>query len=441
MTIHTLSAKSSGSKINFYKINGFKWSRFLFKKIISAHNITGEIMKKAIRIFDLALAVLCAVIFAFVAAGQTVVPSEVTTFGGQNGSFASLYTLAGDGKTQSVNYQNGSTARQDVRLLGVVPVKTVSVTRSDVKKVYVSGEVFGIKLYTNGVIVVGTQSVSAGGKKVNPAEDAGIRVGDIIVSINNMDVLSSAEVTEILNDNNGGDYKIRVSRDGRYRTFTVKPVYSEREGCYKAGMWVRDSTAGIGTITFYNKEEGTFAALGHQVNDIDTNEIMPLLEGEAVKAEIKRVQKAKNGTTGSLSCEFCDEVIGQLLDNRECGLYGAFARISEDAKLYEVAPRQEVTRGRAQILSTVEAGKPQLFDVEITRVKYRGDSGQKDIVLKVTDEKLLKTTGGIVQGMSGSPLIQNGKLVGALTHVIINNPEKGYAVFDDTMLNASKNIK
>ncbi len=394
-------------------------------------------MKKAIRVFDLLCAVVCAVIFAFVAAGQILVPSEVTTFGANDKHFTPIYTLTDSGKTHSVNYQNGGTAKQDVRLLGVVPVKTVSVTNSPAKKVYVSGEVFGIKLYTNGVIVVGTQAVSAGDKKLNPAEDAGIKVGDIIVSINNIEVFSSDEVMEILGDNNGGDYKIRVNRDGRYRTFTVKPVYSEREGCYKAGMWVRDSTAGIGTITFYNKEEGTFAALGHQVNDIDTNEIMPLLEGEAVKADITRVQKAQNGVTGSLSCEFKNDVIGRLLDNRECGLYGAYSKISDVAKPYEVAPRQEVVRGKAQILSTVGTGKPQFYDVEITRVKYRGDSEQKDIVLKVTDEKLLKTTGGIVQGMSGSPVIQNGKLVGALTHVIINQPQKGYAVFADTMLKAS----
>ena len=401
----------------------------------------GEIMKKAIRVFDLFLAVLCAVIFAFVAAGQWLVPAEVTTFGQNDGAFTALYTLKDDSKTRTVNYQNSSTLRRDVKLLGVVPVKTVSVTRSQAKKVYVSGEVFGIKLYTNGVIVVGTQDVSAGGKKINPAKDAGIRVGDIIVSINNIAVLSSSEVSEILGDNNGGDYKIRVNRDGRYRAFTVKPVFSEREGCYKAGLWVRDSTAGIGTITFYNKEQGTFAALGHQVNDIDTNEIMPLLEGEAVKADITRVHKAKNGATGSLSCEFKDDIIGQLLDNRECGLYGAYSKVSDTAKPYEIAPRQEITRGRAQILSTVDSGKPQLYDVEITRVKYRGDSEQKDIVLKVTDKELLKKTGGIVQGMSGSPLIQNGKLVGALTHVVINQPEKGYAVFADTMLKASKNIK
>ena len=237
---------------------------------------------------------------------------------------------------------------------------------------------------------------------------------------------------------NGESYKIKVKRDGRYKTFVLTPVYSEREGCYKAGMWVRDSTAGIGTITFYNKNEGTFASLGHQINDVDTMEIMPLLEGEAVSATVTRVQKATAKSTGSLCCEFNDEVIGVLLDNNENGLYGAYARIDDYARAYTVAPKQEVKRGAAKIISTVDSGKPQSFDIEITHIRYRNNSSQKDIVFKVTDKELLKLTGGIVQGMSGSPIIQNGKLVGAVTHVIVSNPEKGYGIFAETMVEESK---
>ena len=393
-------------------------------------------MKKAIRIFDLFLAVICAVIFAFVAVGNVALPDELISYGGES-SFNSIYSYDSSGKTKSVDYQSANAVSREVKLLGVVPVKTIAVSQSEPKKVFVSGEIFGIKLYTDGVIVVGTQSVLSGGKKVNPAKEAGIEVGDIIVSVNDNEVFSSNEVTAILNENNGDDFKIRLKRDGRYRTFMLKPVYSEREGCYKAGMWVRDSTAGIGTITFYNKEQGTFASLGHQVNDVDTNEIMPLLEGEAVGAEVTRVQRAHSGTTGSLVCDFKEDIIGQLIDNRECGLYGAYAAVSDTAKEYTVASRSEVQRGSAQILSTVQAGEPKLYDVEITHIRYRGSDEQKDIVLKITDKELLSVTGGIVQGMSGSPVIQNGKLVGALTHVIVNNPEKGYAVFADTMLKAS----
>ena len=318
--------------------------------------------------------------------------------------------------------------------------KSVSVSSQPSRTVYVSGEAFGIKLYTNGVIVVGTQEVETAQRRVNPAAQAGIEVGDIIISINNINVFSSDEVGYLLNDNNGKPFKIKLKRDGRYKTFVLTPVYSEREGCYKAGMWVRDSTAGIGTITYYDKKSGSFASLGHQVNDVDTNEIMPLLEGEAVCARVTKIQKASSGTTGSLNCEFQTTTIGTLLDNTEEGLYGSYSFINEDAYPISVARSDEVKKGRAQILSTIDEGKPRLYDVEITRVRLKRSSAQKDIVFKVTDKELLEKTGGIVQGMSGSPIIQNGKLIGAITHVIINNPKKGYAVFAETMLQKSDNV-
>ena len=318
--------------------------------------------------------------------------------------------------------------------------ESVNATLQPPRQVYVSGEAFGIKLYTNGVIVVGTQAVDTAQRRINPAAEAGIEVGDIIVSINNMNVYTSNEVSAILSDNNGKPYKIRLKRNGRYKTFNLTPVYSEREGCYKAGMWVRDSTAGIGTITYYDKKTGTFAALGHQVNDVDTNELMPLLEGEAVCANVTKIQKASAGTTGSLSCDFEDKTIGSLLENSSLGLYGSYSFINEKAYPVSVASKQEVHKGRAQILSTIEGDKPELYDIEIIRISLHGGREQKDIVFKVTDKELLKATGGIVQGMSGSPIIQNNKLVGAVTHVIVNNPEKGYAVFAQTMLERSDNL-
>ncbi|MBR4241961.1 MAG: SpoIVB peptidase [Eubacterium sp.] len=316
-------------------------------------------------------------------------------------------------------------------------VKSVNAASQPQRIVYVSGEAFGIKLYTNGVIVVGTQSVETSEGRINPASEAGIKTGDIIVSINNINVYSSNEVKEILNDNNGAAYKIKLKRDGRYKNFVLNPVFCDREGCWKAGMWVRDSTAGIGTITYYDKKTGTFGALGHQVNDVDTNEIMPLLEGEAVCADVTKIQKASPGITGSLNCDFQETVIGKLLDNSNLGLYGAYSFINENAIPVGVAKINETEKGAAQIISTVEGQTPKKSDIEITRVHRRQGNSQKDIVFRITDKKLLEKTGGIVQGMSGSPIVQNNKLIGAVTHVIVNNPEKGYAVFAETMLEKS----
>lgn len=399
------------------------------------------LMKKAIRIFDIFFALCCSVIFAFVAFGNEYLPNTIISYGNENENLSKIYTYDDASKTQSVDFQNVSPNHETVKLLGVVPVKNVTVTAKSEQTVYVSGESFGIKLYTDGVIVVGTQSVDLDDEKVDPAKNAGIEVGDVIVEINGVSVYTSDDVQSVLNDNNGKPYTIKLKRKDRYKTFTLTPVYSPREGCYKAGMWVRDSTAGIGTITFYNKQAGTFAALGHQINDVDTNEIMPLLEGEAVNAKVTSVQRASSGITGSLCCEFQNSTIGKLIRNTDCGVYGSYSSISNHCKAYKVASMQSVKKGYAQILTTINDEKPKLYDIEITHVSMSPGTNQRDIVFRVTDKELLSKTGGIVQGMSGSPIVQNNMLVGAVTHVIINNPEKGYGIFAQTMFEQSNTVK
>lgn len=397
-------------------------------------------MKKAIRIFDALFALFCAVIFAFVVVGNEYLPNNIVSYGNEDENLSKIYTYNDSLKTQSVNLQNSSPSYETVKLLGVVPVKNITVTSKSEQTVYVSGESFGIKLYTDGVIVVGTQSVDLDDKKVDPAKNAGIEVGDVIVEINGKSVYTSDDVQSILNDNNGQPYTIKLKRKDRYKTFTLTPVFSPREGCYKAGMWVRDSTAGIGTVTFYNEQSGVFAALGHQINDVDTNEIMPLLEGEAVNAKVTSIQRASSGVTGSLCCEFQDSAIGKLTRNTNCGVYGSYTSMSGNCRAYKVASMQNVKKGYAQILTTINDEKPKLYDIEITHVNMAPGSNQKDIVFKVTDKNLIAKTGGIVQGMSGSPIIQNNMLVGAVTHVIINNPEKGYGIFAQTMYEKSNHL-
>lgn len=393
-------------------------------------------MRRIIRITDMILAAVCAVTMAFVAVGALTMPDELVRYEGDGSRLNAVYSCTA-ARAQSVNYQNGVTTEETLRFLNLVPVKPVKVTPMPSGTVYVSGEVFGIKLYTDGVMVVGTQRVDTGDSTADPAGDAGIEVGDVITAIDDRPVYSAEEVTSILNENNGLSYTVRLKRGERYKTFTLTPVYSPREGCYKAGLWVRDSTAGIGTITFYNADSGSFASLGHPINDVDTNEMMPLLKGEAVRTEVINVQRAGTASTGSLWCDFKTDTIGTLHENTPIGLYGAFETIPETAQPYPVAAKQEIQKGPAQILSTVEGTTPQYYEVEITKINYNKENEQKDIIFKVTDEALLAKTGGIVQGMSGSPMIQNGKLVGAVTHVIVNHPEKGYAVFAETMYEES----
>lgn len=396
-------------------------------------------MKKAIRIFDVILFFICAVIFGVIIWGNAALPSGVVTYNGNSEPLAKVFTYTGKSTSLAVDKQTATPRRENLKLFGIIPVKEVTVTEKAEQKVMVSGEVFGIKLYTDGVIVVGIQEVQTDSGKKSPSGSAGIEVGDIIVAIDGENVYTSDQVQSILGANNGGSFEVKIKRGERYRDYTVTPVYCEREGCYKAGMWVRDSTAGIGTITFYNKQSGIFAALGHQINDIDTKEIMPMLDGEAVKATVSKIEKSTRGTTGSLECDFTNQTLGKLLSNTDCGIYGAYAEISECAKEYPVAAIQEVKKGKATLISTVEKGQPKEYEIEITHIGFNENNREKNMIVKVTDKDLIDKTGGIVQGMSGSPIIQNGKLVGALTHVIVGNPQKGYAVFAQTMAEESNN--
>lgn len=396
-------------------------------------------MKKAIRIFDVILFFICAVIFGVVIWGNAALPSGVVTYDGNSEPLAKVFTYTGKSTSLAVDKQTATPRRENLKLFGIIPVKEITVTEKAEQKVMVSGEVFGIKLYTDGVIVVGIQEVQTDSGKKSPSGSAGIEVGDIIVAIDGENVYTSDQVQSILGANNGGSFEVKIKRGERYRDYTVTPVYCEREGCYKAGMWVRDSTAGIGTITFYNKQSGIFAALGHQINDIDTKEIMPMLDGEAVKATVSKIEKSTRGTTGSLECDFTNQTLGKLLSNTDCGIYGAYAEISECAKEYPVAAIQEVKKGKATLISTVEKGQPKKYEIEITHIGFNENNREKNMIVKVTDKDLIDKTGGIVQGMSGSPIIQNGKLVGALTHVIVGNPQKGYAVFAQTMAEESNN--
>ena len=395
-----------------------------------------EIMKKAIRIIDGIFALCLIIIYSFIVFGNIVLPDKIEAYSTKKIEYKSVYSVENN-SSYLVDYQNNSKVspvENDIKLLGIIPVKTTSIIQSKPKKVSVSGESFGIKLYTDGVIIVGIRDVETDKGKCNPAKEAGLEKGDIIIEINGKKVYSADSVTDILNDNNGNDYKITIKRNGNYKEFLLKPAYSSSQGCYKVGLWVRDSTAGVGTITYYDKSNNTVSALGHPITDVDTNEIMPILDGEAVRATVTKIYKSKAGEAGSLCCEFTNDIIGTLKKNCQSGIYGKYTCTLKNTYEYEVASPNEIVRGPVQILCTIDSGKAKFYNAQISRISYRENKKSKNMVVKITDERLLEKTGGIVQGMSGSPIIQNGKLVGALTHVIVDSPEKGYAIFAQDMV-------
>lgn len=328
-----------------------------------------------------------------------------------------------------------------LRLLGAVPIKQVTVTVVDAPVVQVCGTPFGIKLYTDGVLVVGLGDVTTAAGLVNPAAAAGIRVGDCILAVDGQAVTTNTELAALINACEGRSVHLTVRRDGIEFEALVSPARPLEDSGYRAGMWVRDSSAGIGTLTFYDATAGIFAGLGHAVCDTDTGEAVPIAGGEIVPACIRGVKKSTEGTPGELHGYFEVGSLGDLQLNVTTGLYGQLTATPTEGISAPVAMCQEVQTGKAQILTTIDGHSPALFDVEIEQVRKNASPKNRHMIIRVTDEQLLVATGGIVQGMSGSPILQNGKLVGAVTHVLIDNPTKGYGIFAETMLETAKSVE
>ncbi len=329
----------------------------------------------------------------------------------------------------------------ELKLLGLIPIKTVNVCEVDEPILIPCGTPFGIKLITDGVIVVEVSSFESENGFSAPAYEAGIKTGDIIKTINGKNIQSNEDIAEIISSADGKLLQFSIIRDNKSQTITVTPQLCTTDNSYRVGLWVRDSSAGIGTLTFYNPETKTFAGLGHPVCDVDTGEILPLLKGEVVDVTINGVKKGKAGNPGELLGSFTsNSAIGTLDVNSINGLYGHLTTEEFENQGIPLGMRQEIKTGKAYIYATVAGDKPERYEITIEKIDYDELNECKNMVIRVTDKELLEKTGGIVQGMSGSPIIQNDKLVGAVTHVFVNNPTKGYAIFADTMYNTSFSV-
>jgi len=344
-------------------------------------------------------------------------------------------------KTMQANSPAGTSYDVDIKLLGIIPIKDVAVQVVSSKMVVPGGEAFGIKLYTDGVMVVGISDIETPDQSACPARDAGIKEGDMIVSIDDIQVQSNEEVQQMVEKSGGTTLKILLKRDSQNKTVHLIPVRSAVDGNYKIGLWVRDSSAGIGTVTFYDIESGVFGGLGHGICDVDTEEIMPIMTGEAADVRISGIAKGVAGTPGELKGTFlANRAFGTLVMNNETGIYG-ITQIKDTEQPVPVALKQEIKTGKAQMISTLADNKKEFFDIEIEKIQLNENQETKNMIVKVTDPRLVEQTGGIVQGMSGSPIIQNGRLVGAVTHVFINDPQKGYAIFAENMLRSAKSVE
>ena len=321
----------------------------------------------------------------------------------------------------------------------VMPAAVTAASLNTPKTVVPLGRAVGIKLFSDGVLVVGLSDLETqtGGK--SPGQRCGLRAGDVITHINGQEVDTIEEVKSILKEDGDQPLTLRTSRSGKMLQMTTQAIQNS-QGNYQLGVWLRDSMAGIGTMTFYDPESGTFAALGHGINDVDTAQIMPMETGSIMYASVSDVKKGASGTPGELHGTFdVEQDLGTLFSNTECGIYGKLTSedFAEVGTPMEIALSCEVKTGPATIYSNVTGEDVQEFEVEITHVYPESAGETRNLMIHVTDPELLKKTGGIVQGMSGSPILQNGRIVGAVTHVLVNDPTRGYGIFIENMLEAA----
>lgn len=321
-------------------------------------------------------------------------------------------------------------------LLGI-PFKTVEVNANEISKVYPSGDAVAIKMNTEGVLVLNIGSVNdTEGKILKPSKDK-LKVGDIIYKVDDVDIENKEQLSEII-ENSDGDLIFTIKEGEEIKKISITPCKSIEDEKYKIGVWVRDSTQGIGTVTFVSEDKNNFYALGHGILDIDTKELMTVKNGEASTTEIISIEKGKKGVPGELIGEIkTGEVFGTIDENRENGVKGTLEEdyresLTSELELVEVGRKEEVLIGPATILTNIDSEMVKSYDIFIDKIDIHKDSS-KSITLTITDKELLEKTGGIVQGMSGSPIIQNGKIVGAVTHVFVQDPKRGYGIFIEDM--------
>ena len=391
------------------------------------------------------------IIYAYVC-NISLLPSNYIIMQGEN---LRLYTLLGIRLIEESSYQTlqtSSTLEQEkinkigkvsfrLNLFNLIPLKNIDVNVIPKTTVVPMGDAIGMKLYTAGVLVVGMSEIE--GKK--PYENSGIKEGDRIIQINQNQIDNTDDLMKAVNKSDGNNISIKYVRDEKTITTSIKPLKNSSNE-YKIGLWVRDAAAGVGTLTFYEPSSGMFATLGHGIMDIDTAELIKIANGELVTTNILSINKGTKGNPGEIRGTIeAGHTIGSISKNTKFGVFGTINKTpylnTSNTNEVQVALREEIKTGKAQIICELENGKKEYYDIEIQRIFINNNKDNKSMLIKVTDKKLLEKTGGIIQGMSGAPIIQNGKFVGAITHVLVNDPSIGYGVFADIMLKQMKEVE
>ena len=413
-------------------------------------------MKNIKKVLAISVTIILLIIYLYTLSIQSI-PDNIVIFEGEKINLKTILGLKADltekdqvietlsnNQTNTINETGKATVK--LSLFEKVFVKNVDVDVLPKTKVIPVGNIAGIKLYTSGVLVVGMSEIEGiDNKKYKPYENTGIQEGDRIIAINNKNIGNTEDLIKNVNQSKGNEIEIQYVHQQKTLQCSIKPVETAQKD-YKLGLWVRDSAAGVGTVTFYEPSTKTFGALGHGITDIDTNELINIASGEFITTRVLNITKGESGEPGKIQGTIENQQnIGTISKNSKFGIYGRVDNLSslnvDTSKEMEVALRNEIQLGKATILCSLDNQKPQEYEIEIQKIYTENNYDNKSMQIKVTDRKLIEKTGGIIQGMSGSPIIQNGKFVGAVTHVLVNNPQEGYAVFGDIMLKQSKSVQ
>ncbi|WP_155890909.1 SpoIVB peptidase [Ectobacillus panaciterrae] len=381
------------------------------------------------------------------------IPGHVVLFEGQQSQLSSIpvfeatstnpsiFTVKGKKEQMSVDAHESGEADMVLQLAGF-PVKKVNVKVLKDFKVLPGGQSIGVKLNARGVLVVGHHLIQTETGKVSPGEIAGIKIGDMITEINGKEIERMSDVAPFIQNSGktGEPLDIVVLRDSKYIRTKLTPVKDKSDPSYRIGLYIRDSAAGIGTMTFVHPDSMKYGALGHVISDNDTKKPIQVEDGQIMRSTVTSIQRGSNGDPGEKLARFSPdhEVIGNITSNSPFGIFGKLNTDLRNGIMDEALPvalSNQVKEGPAKILTVIEKDKVEAFDIEIISSVPQKFPATKGIVVKITDKRLLEKTGGIVQGMSGSPIIQDGKLIGAVTHVFVNDPTSGYGVHIEWMLN------
>ncbi len=391
------------------------------------------------------LSTITALFFVWSYGQISAFPAELTLLRGQSHSLPAFVAPSfsegdflwekNDGFTRLTPEETGSFS-MDFSTLGFLKKKT-TVHVVEPKEVVLGGEVVGIKMYMQGVLVVGLSQIPNTDR--SPGKEAGILAGDRILSVEGEPLSGSTALEKAVENSGGNPITLLVCRGEKQWETTISPVYYQDAGLYKIGLWVRESTAGIGTLTFSLPQSGAYGALGHSIADPDTGMVVSTARGSITACQVGYIAKGEDGAPGAIHGVFREDM-GSISKNADCGLYGVLS-VPKTEKTVPIAVSTQVEKGEAMLCSNIAGGKPRMYTVEIEKILHRKNPGAKSMVIRITDPRLLRLSGGIIQGMSGSPLVQNGKLIGAVTHVFVNDPTRGYGIFIENMLSEAEKIK